>query len=117
MARQIKRHPNLKEFSDDHHQGLVHALRLRKAFSGERGEFVWVVRDFLGFWKEETGPHFRKEEEVLLPVAAAYAEEVVDAEPVARMLTQHARIRGLAMNLQEELVRREVEGHTLRELG
>jgi hypothetical protein len=31
--RDMKRHPSLREFSDDHHQGLVNARRLRRAAS------------------------------------------------------------------------------------
>ncbi|MDN5698299.1 MAG: hypothetical protein L0G70_10050 [Rubrobacter sp.] len=60
----MKRRPDLREFSDDHHQGLVHALRLRRAASGQSGHPEEVGLAFLAFWREETSVHFRKEEEV-----------------------------------------------------
>lgn len=113
----MKRHPDLREFSDDHHGGLVNARRLRRAASGEDGR---AARDaavaFLGSWREETGPHFRKEEEVLLPVLARHGQDV-ESGPVARMLAQHARIRGLAMELSDGVARNDVRSETLRELG
>lgn len=110
----MKRHSDLREFSDDHHGGLVNARRLRRVASGEGGR---VARDaalaFLEFWREETGPHFRKEEEVLLPVLARHRQDV-ESEPVSRMLTQHARIRGLVMELSDQVARDEVLAETLR---
>ena len=57
----MKRHPSLREFSDDHHQGLVHARQLRKAASGEGDNSADTVRNFLEFWQRDTSLHFRKE--------------------------------------------------------
>ena len=113
----MKRHPALREFSDDHHQGLVNALRLRRAASGEGATLAWAARSFLAFWREETSPHFRKEEEVLLPVLACHGEEVLGREPVVRMLLQHARIRGLAMRLGDEAEKEDIQSETSREIG
>ncbi len=45
--------------------------------------------------------HFRKEEEVLIPVLARYGGDPT-GEPLAEMLAQHARIRGLVMQLSDE---------------
>ncbi|MDN5696627.1 MAG: hemerythrin domain-containing protein [Rubrobacter sp.] len=113
----MKRHPALREFSDDHHQGLVHALRLRRAASDSSGRPEEVGRAFLQFWREDTSVHFRKEEEVLLAVVALHAGQMLDDESVTQMLAQHARIRGLAMRLDDELNRREAEPEILGELG
>lgn len=112
----MKRHPDLREFSDDHHQGLVNALRLKRAGAGEGVTPEEAARTFLEFWREDTSVHFRKEEEVLLPVMAHHGEDL-EREPVVRMLSQHARIRGLAMQLSDEVDRGDVRGETLRELG
>jgi iron-sulfur cluster repair protein YtfE (RIC family) len=112
----MKRHPDLRAFSDDHHQGLVQARRLRRAGAGEEGEPADVARGFLEFWRGDTSLHFRKEEEVLLPVLARY-EGDLGQDPVVEMITQHARIRGLAMKLGDELEREEVREETLRDLG
>jgi hemerythrin-like domain-containing protein len=46
--------------------------------------------------------HFRKEEEVLLPVLARYVQYVLGRRPVVKMLAKHARIRGLVMQLSGE---------------
>jgi hemerythrin-like domain-containing protein len=112
----MKRHPSLRPFSDDHHQGLVNARRLRRAASGDGGSSVDAARDFLEFWRRDTSRHFRKEEEVLLPVLARY-EGDLRKQPILRMLTQHARIRGLAMQLSDELEQGEIQEDTLRNLG
>jgi len=112
----MKRHPSLRPFSDDHHQGLVNARRLRKAASGEEPDATNAARDFLEFWRRDTSLHFRKEEEVLLPVLARYAGDL-DERPVLQMLAQHTRIRGLAMQLSDELEQNRVRKDTLRNLG
>jgi hemerythrin-like domain-containing protein len=77
----MKRHPNLRPFSDDHHQGLVNARRLKRAASGEEPNATNAAHDFLEFWRRDTSLHFRKEEEVLLPVLARYAGDL-DERPV-----------------------------------
>ncbi len=112
----MKRHPSLRQFSDDHHQGLVNARRLRRTASGERAISADTARDFLEFWQSDTSLHFRKEEEVLLPVLARYGGDVGE-RPLLQMLTQHARIRGLAMQLSDELKQDEIREDTLRNLG
>ena len=112
----MKRHPSLRPFSDDHHQGLVNARRLRRAASGEGSNPASTAQDFLDFWQRDTSHHFRKEEDVLLPVLARYGGDL-DERPILQMLTQHARIRGLAMQLGDELEQGEVREDTLRSLG
>src|SRR5215212_1836825 len=100
--QRMKRAAELRGLSDDHHQGLVQAKRLRRAASGEAVDLADDARAFLRFWQKETSAHFRKEEEALLPVLARYGEDV-GQEPVVEMLTQHARIRGLVMQLSDEI--------------
>ena len=68
----MKRAAELKSLSEDHHHSLVHARRLRRAASGEGDALADAARGFLGFWQAETSGHFRKEEEVLLPVYARH---------------------------------------------
>src|SRR5215210_896130 len=109
----MKRHPSLRPFSDDHHQGLVNARRLKKAASGDEFNAANTAHDFLEFWHRDTSLHFRKEEEVLLPVLARYGGNLGE-RPILQMLTQHARIRGLAMQLSDELKHDEIQEDTLR---
>lgn len=106
----MKRHVALREFSDDHHQGLVNARRLREASIAD------AARAFLEFWRADTRLHFRKEEEVLLPVLDRYGGDPGEP-PVADMLVQHARIRGLVLQLGDEVEQEEVLEETLGALG
>ena len=112
----MKRHTSLRQFSDDHHKGLVNARRLRRTASGEGGNPAGAARDFFEFWQRDTSRHFRKEEEVLLPVLTRYGEDL-DQRSILQMLTQHALIRSLAMQLSDELEQDEVRKDTLRSLG
>ncbi len=112
----MKRHPSLRKFSDDHHEGLVQARHLRRAAAGEGESPQEAARAFLRFWAEYTSPHFREEEEVLLAVFARHGGDL-GAEPIQEMLGDHARIRGLVMGLGEEAESDEVDRETLREIG
>lgn len=112
----MKRHPDLREFSDEHHQGLVQALRLKRAASGDGENAEETAKAFLEFWQKEDSIHLRKEEEVLLPVLVRNGVDI-GQETVVRMLTQHARLRDLAMEVSRQVVREEIDSGTLRDLG
>lgn len=112
----MKRHPSLRKLSDDHHGGLVQARRLRLAAAGEGEPPREAARAFLRFWREDTSPHFREEEEVLLAVYARHGGDL-EAEPIREMVADHARIRGLMMTLIEEDGLDEVRPDTLRGIG
>ena len=113
----MKRAPELRTLSEDHHHGLVHARRLRRAAEGDEPHPAEATaRDFLDFWQKDTSIHFRKEEEVLLPVVARHGGDVSQG-PLVEMLSQHARIRGLVMRLSDEVVGGNVRLETLREIG
>ena len=112
----MKRHPSLRKFSDDHHEGLVQARHLRRAAAGEGESPQEAARAFLRFWAEDTSPHFKEEEEVLLAVFARHGGDL-DAEPIREMVADHARIRGLVMTLSEEDRSGEVSPDTLRGIG
>lgn len=111
----MKRDPNLRKLSDDHHSGLVQARRLRRAAT-EQGEPLGAARAFLRFWEEHTRPHFREEEEVLLAVYARHGGDP-DAGPVREMVADHARLRGLVMKLDEEVGAGVVDPETLAHIG
>ena len=88
----MKRASELRDLSDHHHQGLVQARRVRRAATGEEGTSLEETFEaFLEFWQERTSAHFRKEEEVLLPVLARNGGDLGLAS-VAEMLTQHAQM-------------------------
>jgi iron-sulfur cluster repair protein YtfE (RIC family) len=113
----MKRTPELRTLSEDHHHGLVHARRLRKVADGDEVASVDpVAKEFLDFWQKETAIHFRKEEEVLLPVMARHGGDL-SLEPLVEMLEGHARIRGLVMRLSDEVVGGNVRPETLHDIG
>jgi iron-sulfur cluster repair protein YtfE (RIC family) len=113
----MKRAPELRKLSEDHHHGLVNARRLKKAAEGdEESAAEKMARDFLDFWQKDTSLHFREEEEVLLPVMARYEANVAH-ESLVRMLEEHAKIRGLVMQLSDEVTGGNVRGETLRAIG
>src|ERR687890_1017708 len=113
----MKRTPELRTLSEDHHHGLVQARRLRKAAEGEETNSAEAaVKGFLDFWQKDTPLHFRKEEEVLLPVMARYGGDL-SRQPLLEMIEDHARIRGLVMRLSDEAIGGNVRLETLHEIG
>ena len=113
----MKRVAALRSLSEDHHHGLVNARRLRQAASEKEGAPEEAARAFLEFWQKDTSIHFRQEEEVLLPVLARYGGESDKEESVISMLAQHARIRGLIMDLSDEVTGGGVRPETLQSIG
>jgi hemerythrin-like domain-containing protein len=116
----MKRHPALRNLSSDHHQGLVQARRLVKSVAAEGVESAErdrerVARDFLAFWASHTAPHFREEEEDLLPAFARYGDP--GAEPVVRVLVEHVRIRQLVDDLSRQLESGAPSPDTMRAIG
>jgi iron-sulfur cluster repair protein YtfE (RIC family) len=112
----MKRAAELRELSDDHHHGLVQARRLRRVASGETDDPAEAAKAFLEFWRKETSTHFRKEEEVLLPVLSRHGGDPARG-PLVEMLAQHARIRGLVMQLSDEVTDGDARPETLRSIG
>lgn len=88
----MKRIPELRDLSDDHHLALVLAQRCRRA---NRPDSPWSptqlwtqVREAMTSHLE---PHFRIEETILLPALAALGEESV----VQRIEEDHDALREL----------------------
>jgi hemerythrin-like domain-containing protein len=104
----MKRAQALRQLSRDHHKALFIAQRLRRA---EEPDIEALALEFLDFWRFHGQPHFRVEEEVLLP---AY-ERVASAEekPVVRVLTDHVTIRRRAADIEAGVK----SLRSLRELG
>jgi hemerythrin-like domain-containing protein len=113
----MKRTPELRTLSEDHHHGLVHARRLHRVEEGEEANSAEsAAKEFLDFWQGETAIHFRKEEEILLPVVVRYGGDV-SQDSLVEMLAQHAHIRGLIMRLSDEVMSGNVRPETLHEIG
>ena len=113
----MKRTPELRTLSEDHHHGLVQARKLRRATEADEADSLEAaVKRFLDFWQRDTALHFRKEEEVLLPVIARYGGDL-SREPLLEMIEDHARIRGLVMQLSDEAIGGNVRLETLHEIA
>jgi len=115
----MKRHPALRQLSVDHHHGLVQARRLVKASvdnskPNAKGA-IDTAREFLAFFEEQTRPHFREEEEVLLPAFSIYAD--VKQEPLVEMLIEHVHINRLVTELAAQVREGAPSAETMRALG
>lgn len=85
----MKRDPALVALSHDHHQALRVAQTLRRARSDTANEARAM---FLTYRTEHGDPHFRAEEDILLPAFATHG----DAHPlVARARCDHVVIGGV----------------------
>lgn len=84
----MKRAPGLRDLSDDHHAALVLARRCKRASAASAGE-VWdrVREEFAGGLE----PHFRIEEEHLLPALEAIGENAL----ASRIRDDHRALRAL----------------------
>jgi hemerythrin-like domain-containing protein len=100
----MKRSPELRDLSEEHHNGLVAARNLRLAAQGER-PLDEVVPAFLRQWEAEIQPHFRAEEAVLLP---EFAQAVASEDPlITRILTEHVALRRHVLDLEQAAEERE----------
>ncbi|MFN3648390.1 MAG: hemerythrin domain-containing protein [Armatimonadota bacterium] len=86
----MKRAPELHGLSHDHNRGLVLARALRRAARGER-PLQRAVSDLLAAWETELEPHFRAEEELLLPELARFVP--ADDPLIVRTLVEHVALR------------------------
>lgn len=111
----MKRSAQLRDLSEEHHHGLVEARRLRLASEG-KAPLEEAVAAFLDAWHGELRPHFRVEEEIVLP---AFARAVApDDARIARVLTEHVALRRAARDLEraEGEARRALAGEIGRAL-
>lgn len=111
----MKRSPELRDLSEQHHYALVAARTLRLAAEGG-GDLASALREFARIWEAEIQPHFQAEEAVLLP---AFARAEGDDHPlIVQTLVEHVRLRRLIGDLMNavEPRRREVAAETARAL-
>lgn len=86
----MKRSDALRPLSEEHHLGLVAARGLRRAGRGDR-PLAEAVAWFMAAWRAEIQPHFRAEEEYLLP---AFAQAAPPDDPlIVRTLVEHVALR------------------------
>jgi hemerythrin-like domain-containing protein len=85
----VKRSPGLRALSSEHHTALVLARRAALAATGDAWADSWndVAQRFI----VEVEPHFRLEEEQLLPALTQTGEKRL----VEHTLAEHAQLRAL----------------------
>jgi iron-sulfur cluster repair protein YtfE (RIC family) len=108
----MKRSRELRDLSEQHHYGLVAARRLRLA-GEETTPLDEEAARFLEEWRGEIEPHFRVEEELLLPAFARAlpANAGENSERGRYSEPQGAYIDGGAGTGSRELIARTVAEH------
>jgi len=97
----MKRHEALVQLSHEHHHGLVWAKRFYDLpDSAPLADQQELLEEFLPIWRDEINPHFRNEEEILLPLFDVDADP--DVECIRQMLQQHIHIRRDVLLLEFE---------------
>ena len=95
----MKRHETLIPLTHDHHHALAQVRRLRRAADQDVDERRSVCDHFLRFFNHDTVEHFRQEEELIFPLAAAAGEA---QEVLERALVEHVVIHAAVRSLQQE---------------
>jgi hemerythrin-like domain-containing protein len=93
----MKRSPELRDLSEQHHHGLVAARRLRLAAEGKT-PLAEAIAQFQAAWRQEIQAHFQAEEAVLLPAFAGAAPP--DDPLIVRTLTEHVALRRAVHELE-----------------
>lgn len=88
----MRRSPALRSLSSEHHQALVLAKHVRRlACYGDTDQMMAGCRQLRERFAADLDPHFRTEEEKLLPLLAAAGEEAL----VERTYREHRDLYGL----------------------
>lgn len=96
----MKRHSSLQPLSREHHPALVQAKRLCD-FTGDGAQAREVGNAFVEFWDAAITPHFREEEEWLLPLLALRGGD--ETEEIRETLRQHVQLRRQVLELRQRL--------------
>ena len=89
VNKKSSRDENLYVFSHEHHQGLIFAVRLRKAHQADAKTLKHYIIDF---WDNSLEAHFNNEEKLFL-------EFISDKELRQRFLSEHKQIRTLQKDI------------------
>jgi len=97
----MTRDPALISLSHEHHHGLRWSRSLREDTPDLNGDSLLEFLDeFFHAWETELNPHFRKEEDYLLPLFATEGDSWSPA--IQEMLKQHIVIRRDVLLLRED---------------
>jgi hemerythrin-like domain-containing protein len=112
----MKRHPALIPLSRDHHDGLVQAVRLRRAAAdGDAPCRLAAAREFGEFFRNEERAHLRDEEEELFPLLLRHVQS--QPAPLRETRLQHMQLEGFARKLEIAVAAGSVDRETLAAAG
>ena len=112
----MKRHPALIPLSRDHHNGLVQAVRLRRAAAeGDASARLAAASEFLEFFRNEERVHLRDEEEALFPLLLRHVRS--QPAPLREARVQHMQLEGFARKLDIAVAAGIVDRETLAAAG
>lgn len=96
----MKRDARLAPLSEEHHHGLVFALRIERELpeAGEE-EIAGLYADLLRFWSRGLLPHFHTETECLL--ARLIRHRPADDPQISRLHTEHLAMYGLVARMRD----------------
>jgi hemerythrin-like domain-containing protein len=87
-SKPIKRSEQLKPLSHDHHDGLLFAWKIKQGL--KKGSDLETIAKYVSwFWENHLQLHFKKEEELLVPLMPA------DDKLVKRMSDEHEEMEAL----------------------
>ncbi len=89
----MKRDPGLVPLSHDHHHGLVRVFEIRQAIRREDPLEAQYAAN-AAFQRQELEPHFRAEEQHLVPALREFA--VVEPAAIEQLLDEHRQLERLA---------------------
>ena len=112
----MKRHPALLPLSRDHHDGLVQAVRLRRAAAdGDASARLAAAREFVEFFRNDERLHLRDEEEELFPLLLRHVQS--EPAPLREARVPHRQLEGLARTLEIAVAAGSVDRETLDAVG
>jgi len=112
----MKRHPALIPLSREHHDGLVQAVRLRRAAAdGDASARLAAAKDFIEFFRNDERVHLRDEEEELFPLFLRHVQS--QPAPLREARVQHVQLEGCARTLEIAVTAGSVDRETLKTAG
>lgn len=95
-----RRDPSLIPLSHDHHHGLVRVFEIRQALRRDEDLLAQIDRT-LGFHRDDLTPHFRAEEEAVIPALLAATADAATAAALDRLAGEHRRLNEMVAALAE----------------
>jgi iron-sulfur cluster repair protein YtfE (RIC family) len=93
-------HQALVPLTDQHHQALAQVQRLRLAADGWEEQRRSAVNAFIQFFETNTIPHFRAEEQIVLPLVINEPDAIVR---VMRLMSAHMQMDALVRQIRHNV--------------